>query len=533
MNIIEIKQTCDKLFGERSTLMSTWQEIANNFYPERADFTYQRTLGSEFAGDLLSSYPIMIRRDLGNQLGSMLRPAGAEWFDMGLTDDDYLDTEGKQFFDWVTKLMRREMYDRKSKFTRATKEEDHDYACFGQSVISTTPNRYADHLLYKCWHIKDCAWQENYDGDITFFVRKWKSKARDLVNTFRDKVDPKVTRLASKEPFAEVLCYHIVCEADYYDEKTDKPYWSLFYDCDHEKLIEATAMFDFEYSVSRWETVSGSQYAYSPATITALPDARLIQSITLTLLEAGEKAVNPPLVATSDAIKSDAALYAGGITWVDRDYDERLGDALRPLTQDFRGLPYGFEMIGDVREMIRSCFYLDKLALPINAPEMTAFEVGQRVSDYIRQAMPIFEPMEIDRNGQLCEQTFQRMLRMGKFGDIKNKLPKSLSGKPYMFSFQSPLHEAIEAQKGQKFQHAQGLLAEAAALDGTATAILDVKTAIRDSLEGIGIPAKWTRSVQDVEEIEQSNQAQAQQQAELDKMEQGAEIAAKVASANG
>jgi hypothetical protein len=36
----------------------------------------------------------------------------------------------------------------------------------------------------------------------------------------------------------------------------------------------------------------------------------------------------PPLVATQDAIKSEVDLSAGGITWIDREYDERLREAL-------------------------------------------------------------------------------------------------------------------------------------------------------------------------------------------------------------
>jgi hypothetical protein len=70
-------------------------------------------------------------------------------------------------------------------------------------------------------------------------------------------------------------------------------------------------------------TVSGSAYAYSPATVVALPDARLLQQITLTLLEAGQKAVDPPWKATSEAIQGGVNSFAGGITWVDPEYDER------------------------------------------------------------------------------------------------------------------------------------------------------------------------------------------------------------------
>jgi hypothetical protein len=85
--------------------------------------------------------------------------------------------------------------------------------------------------------------------------------------------------------------------------------------------MEEVSQWNREYSIERWQTVSGSQYAYSPATIVALPDARLLQAMTYTLLHAGEKIVDPPLIATEDVVRSDVALYAGGITWIDRDYE--------------------------------------------------------------------------------------------------------------------------------------------------------------------------------------------------------------------
>lgn len=105
---------------------------------------------------------------------------------------------------------------------------------------------------------------------------------------------------------------------------------SIFYEEDSKSILEEVGSYTKIYTIPRWQTVSGSQYAYSPATVAAISDARLIQSMTRVLLEAGEKAVTPPMLAVTEAIRGDISVYAGGITAIDSQYDERLGEVLRP-----------------------------------------------------------------------------------------------------------------------------------------------------------------------------------------------------------
>jgi head-to-tail connecting protein len=278
------------------------------------------------------------------------------------------------------------------------------------------------------------------------------------------------------------------------------------------------------YVIPRWQTVSGSQYAFSPATVAALPDARLLQAMTLTLLEAGEKATNPPMVAVGEAIRSDISIFAGGVTYVDAEYDERLGEVLRPITQDKSGIPFGRDMRTDVMSMMHEAFYLNKLTLPANGPEMTAYEVGQRVQDYIRQASPIFEPLEHEDNGAVCETTFELMLRAGAFGSVED-IPQSIRGADIGFRFESPLHDAIERQKGQKYLEAKAMLADAISLDPTALANWDATQALRDALFAIGTPPKWIRSEDDMQKIADQQAEQMQAEEMLKTMQQGADVA--------
>jgi hypothetical protein len=177
------------------------------------------------------------------------------------------------------------------------KEGDHDYATFGQCVPSVELNRFRTALLYRNWHLKDVVWRENQDGEIDFVARKWRVALSDLIRYFpKAELDAKIRSKAAKEPFAEIVVMHIVCEMELYDgdftmdgmypEADQESYRSgyqrrvrgrakkvsIFYDCEHDKPIEAKGIRTKIYVISRWQTVSGSQYAYSPATVAALPE---------------------------------------------------------------------------------------------------------------------------------------------------------------------------------------------------------------------------------------------------------------------
>ena len=529
------RELCDqagRLFSDRMPLVSLWQEIADHFYPERADFTASRNVGTDFASHLSTSYPILARRDMGNAFSTMLRTD--DWFQIETDDEDTNDdTDARRWLERSTKVLRRAMYDRVSAFVRATKEADHDFAAFGQAVISTELSPKRDHLVYRCWHLRDVVWCENYAGEVDTVYRKWKPKLRQAVQTFGlDRLSATVRQRFEKEPYCDIEFIHVVMPGDMYEgERKFSTAWvSIWIETETYHVVEEVGVHHMAYSVPRWQTVSGSQYANSPATVCALPDARLIQSMTLTLLEAGEKAVNPPMVAVREAIRQDISLFAGGVTWVDAAYDERLGEVLRPLSQDKSGLPWGQEVRTDTREMIAEAFFLSKLSLPMNDGAMTAYEVSQRVEEYIRNARPLFEPMEQNYNGALCESTFNLMMANNGFGPLRD-IPQSLSDREIKFKFASPLSHARGQQAMQRYQITRQLLADAVATDPAMAAMVRVPVALRDVMTDVGVPAEWIASEEEIEAAELSAAQQQQQQQLLATLGQGAAIAKDAAQA--
>jgi hypothetical protein len=501
----ELVQRGDELFNKRGILLTHWQDIAENFYPQRADFTILRTVGEEIAGHLYSSYPLIVHRELSSAIAAMLRKRDEEWFQMTVEEDEHLTRDGKAWLEEMTRRQRRAMYDRRSMFIRATTEGDADFTAFGQCVISREIDwsKERPHLLYRCWHLRDVAWREGYDGRVNEIHIRWKPRIEELQELAKRGfvLHQKVASQAGKDAMATVNCRRIMLPTELC-HGTGKlhPWMMLYIDVDNELLMKTETLWAHGITLPRWQTVSGSQYAYSPAAVAGLPDARLLQAMTLTLLEAGEMAVRPPLVATADVMREDLQWYPGGVTYVDAEYDERLGEAVRPISQDKSGIPYGMEAANDQRSMLATAFYLNKLNLPPTDHEMTATETRERIEEYIRAALPLFEPMEVEYNGALCEDTFEDLFRAGLFGP-PHEVPKELQGRDVRFRFSSPLHEAIERRKANSFLESKQLIREAIELDPNALYEVDIRTALSDALDGIRSPQLWRRDAKEQDQL--------------------------------
>lgn len=514
----ELIEQGDQLFSKRQSFMSLCQHTAEHFYPERADFTTDFTLGQEFADHLMTGRPVLARRDLANSFSAMLRPRGKQWFKIRTSNERINeDASARKWLDWATGVMARAMFAKDTQFVRATKEGDNDFAAFGQCVIEVTPNDELNGLLYRTWHLRDVAWCENARLQIDTVHRNWKLEAVHLAKLFPKTAHKEVHKAAEKDPYRRIKCRHIVIPSDQYDYKDEKkprrklPFVSIYVDCENEVILEETPLARLRYVIPRWVTVSGSQYAYSPAAIVALPDARLIQRMTLTLLEAGEKIVDPPTYGVEGAIPGGLNLFAGGHTHIDAEHAEMMGgEPLRQFQIDPKGFQWGVDREEKVHQLIQEAFFLNAIQVPALEGDMTATEYRGRYEEYLRRALPLFEPMEVEYNGQLCEQSFEELLSLNAFGSPAN-MPPILSQQEIRFEFESPLQQANERAKAQAFVDAGNMLRQAVELDPSLRHDIDLSKAFREALPGAGAPADWVVD----EEVAQQNKAMDAKKAQM------------------
>lgn len=527
------------LLSTKTQLNSFWQNIAYNFYPQRAFFTRTDPFpyGRDFASNLTTSFPLLVARDLASSIASYLRPAGQQWFKLGIANQDEeknVPNELREWLEYATDQQTNFLNDRESGFNKAMEEGDYDYAVFGQCAISVEVDWKNRNLLHRCWLMRDLAWTEGENGLIDYVCRVWKPSIKQAYQKFGDKLSKETLDKRAQSGDDKITIFHIVMKTeDYYqeykiedkkDRKIKLPYVSIYVQLEDQHEIEVVGSPTVIYCISRWQTVSGSQYAYSPAVVAALPDARLLQSITLSLLEAGEKAVNPPIIAKEDAVRSDISLIANTISWVADSYDGKVDDALKVVNLDRSGLQYGLTMQQDTRMMLKEAFYLNKLALPQFDSRMTATEVRQRVQEWIRAATPLFGKMEDERNQQILKMQFDSLMHIGAFG-TDDMIPDEVKAKGVQFIFSNPLVQAKGSEKGQQFLELQGYIAQAINLDPSVRFIPDASVALRDTLEGVGIPAKWLHDEEEVGGMVEQEKQQMQAQQLIQQMAAGGQAA--------
>lgn len=516
------KSRGDQLFVQKDAYNSLFQAQAEIFYPERADFFGDRGEGDERYDGIFTSVPQRMRRDMANNLGAMLRPRGKEWFKAVARPDDLM--EGKDVKRWLeraTKTQRNIVYSPPANFTRAMAESDNDYVCFGNAIVRHTYNQAGSGVLFTCAHLKDCAWAENHEGKVDEIHERMEMTLKQAAGLFgKDNLPREWRENLDKHPERKVKVQRCVAPLELYEyEKDEKPrtdakFLSIYMACevDEKEAGLGEGYFNwFPYLIRRWMTVSGEPYGRSPCAGVALADARTLNVAQQALLKSIEWKVDPPKVAAHDAVVGEINLRAGAVTYYDA---TALGDTNRKVIENLEsGDPrFGIELVDRLAMEHGKIFFQNLLKLPDK--QMTAYEAGKWIEEYVRSAAPVFEPMEAE-NAELMDAVFERSWAKGAFGELVNGVPEgmpdALQGASVDFEFETPLSQAYRELKVQKASALVTDLTMQAQIAPDSLDVVDWDKVTRGRMEDL--PEEWTRDPKLVEQMRNSRaEAQAEEQ---------------------
>lgn len=489
----------DELFQVQQMHCQFWQRQCEIFYPERADFTSQNPDAAERYENIFTGIPQLMRRDMANNLGAMLRPRGEDWMKAVARPARLMKSEEiRQWCEDATDTQRNIIYAPSANFARAMSESDNDYVAIGNSVVALTDNDRRTGLLFTCLHPRDCAWAENAEGVVDELHRKLSLTVSQAAKMFgRDKLPKEWQDRLEGTPHSKVTVRQCVAPIDTYDyapgEKRPLPkfrYHSIWIACGAKEPFLSEGYFaSFPFLVRRWMTVSGEAYGRSPCAGVALADSRTLNVSEAATLKAIEWQVDPPKIVVDEAVIGDIKLVAGEVTYVNP-WDSKNGKPIENVEAGESRI--GMEFAAQRAQFLGLAFFQNVLKLPDR--ELTAYEARERLKLLVREAAPIIEPMEAE-NARLMDATFERIMGHDGFEEP----PEELQGAEVVFEFETPLTSARKELK------AANVVAKAQQIGIMAELWPDVVDIVDSDEMGTeafaDVPAKWLRKKEEVAQI--------------------------------
>lgn len=518
----------------KSAWHNHWDELARVMLPRREGFASTHATGEERTEQIYDGTPMQAARGLANALDGFLWPEGEQSFHVRATEDSVDSAEEAQV--WMATAesrMNQALDNPKARFRQARGEVNQDLSVLGTAILFAGESKNLDRLSFQSVHLKDAAVLFDDEGQPTGLFRHKKPTIRQAMARFGKENLSEETRKAiqsEKKLDSKIDVLHAVMLRDEGRPDalfaSDLPFTNKFIEVKQKHEISDGGFHEFPFMIPRWDTSSGEDYGRSPGMI-ALPDSNTLQAMGETLLVAGQRAADPPLMAPNDGSFSEVNAFPGGLGYYDVETAARIGrNPFFPL-ETGSNMPLTQQMQADVRDQVFRAFFRNILNLPVDGPQMTATEIIERKEEFIREIGPVFGRLEGDYKAPLIERVFNVMLRAGQFPDI----PDVLSGQNIEFEYESPIskiRKQIQASAARQWAIEQ---VEYATVDPSAADLVNFEALGRFNHAALGLPFEVINSEEVVAQRAQQRAEQQQAEALTAELEQGAGIVDTAAAA--
>lgn len=520
--------------SERGTLDQHLEDIAWIMAPRLQGFTSQPQDGDRRNEEIFDSTPLISARSLGNAIGSLLFTS--DFFDVGTEKTiEENDREARIWFEEAKRIQLKAMENPEARFRQTLGETD-----FGLVTVGTAPffiglDSTSSRLSYQSILLKDTFIAQTAEGFTNVVYRRWRAKAWEIDQFFKGEAGPNVKEaMKAKDLTSEFEYVHVVRPRK--EGKfgalmaKNRPFTGDWIEVSSETRVFEGGFNSFPYIVPRWDTTTGEPYGRSPGMI-ALPDASTAQAMGETILEAGQKAADPPLLFPNDGMFDVPNTVPGGLVGYDVELARELGTfPIQPLNTGFN-LPISRDMQQDTRDQIMNAFFRNVFNLPLGGPQMTATEVIARKEEFVREVGSVFGRLETDYVAPTVERTFELLLEVGAFPPV----PESLQGQDVKFIYRNPISQVREEIEAALIQLTINEVGEIASVTGDPTVFdnYNLDFASRSKVPARGLPEELLVPEEAVVQIREQRAAQAAQEAKDAQIAQTVDVAANAAKAVG
>ena len=277
---------------------------------------------------------------------------------------------------------------------------------------------------------------------------------------------------------------------------------------------------EFPYVVPRFLKATGEVMGRSPAMV-ALPDVKMLNLMSKTIIQAAQKLIDPPLLVPDDGFLLPVRTQPGGLNF----FRSGTRDTITPLNTG-ANIPIGLNMEEQRRTAIRSAFYVDQL-LTGGSPNMTATEVVQRQEERMRVIGPVLGRLMNEMLRPMIDRVFALMLR----ADMLAPPPEILQGLDVDVEYVSPLARAQKSSSLNSTMKALEILLPLAQALPVADHI-NADGLVNHIMDSLGVPKKVVKPQSEVDAGREEQAAQQQAMMERQEASQDVQDVAQIAQAS-
>lgn len=503
----------EKMQTDRSIFEQHWREIAERVLPRADHFRVNRNPGDKHTEKVFDATAGLALERFAAAMESMLTPRTQRWHKLQVIDENIKeDPAVKAWLDEVTQMLFGVRYAPRANFASQANEVYMGLGAFGTGAMFVD-DAIGHGIRYRSIHLSEIFIAENHQGIIDTVHRRFPLTARQAVQKFGLKDLPEKVKTAyEKTPEQSFDFLHCVrpneeIQAGRKDYR-GMAFASYYISLDGRTILQEGGYRSMPYAVGRYVTGPKEVYGRSPA-MTVLPDVKMLNEMSKTVIRAAHKIVDPPLLLQEDGALAAFDLRPGALNYGGvNDQGQQLVHALQTNAR----VDIGLDMMEQRRKLINDAFLVTLFQILVDSPQMTATEAMLRAQEKGALLAPTMGRQQSEFLGPLIERELDILAHAGALPPMPQALADA--GGLLDIEYVSPLNRAQRAEEGVAIMRTLEAVTPMAQVDPTVMMIFDPEAVARELADINGVPSKVMRSPEQVKAM-QDQQAQAAQAQQL------------------
>ena len=467
---------------------------------------------------------------LASGLFSYLCPPDEEWFRLRSSIYELNQrVEVQDYFAIVSRMIRQGLY--MSNFVLELYEALLDLSVFGTCNLRVEEGTSAP-FNFKNIFIDEYAICENSKGEVDTVFREFQLSARNMVEMFGAKNVPEEVRKCLEERGSgggdkkdqKFTILHVIQPRAKYDpsriDYMNMRYESVYIEMKSKEIMKESGFKELPYMVARFTKASNEIYGRGSG-VNALPNVKLANVMMKTIIMAGEKAVDPPMIMPDDGSVDPFNTSAGAINyWRATSFNNKP----EPLKLD-PNIPVTVDLLEKVQQDIKELFFNDVIQALQDKRNMTATEVVQRVGEKLILMIPSIGRIQSELLSPMLNRCFRVIVDQRV---VPEPPPILLEYPEYEVMYVSKLAMAVKLLDVDAMNDTLVTISPIIQIKPESADVLNADAIIRGTAYRNGVPPEFMNSPEEVAKTREQRAKQMEQQQMMEQLPAMADGASKL-----